>query len=231
MILPRYGFGKPVSRLRDREDAARRLSEALAPYRGTRPLILGIPRGGVVVAKGLARSLEGELDVVLVRKLRAPEQPEFALGSITESGSVSLSEGAPQIASREYLDREAAEALELLKRRRKQYTPLRPPADPSGRIVIVVDDGIATGSTMLAALASIREREPKRLIAAAAVAPAETLSKLEEVADEVVCVLAPPEFRAVSQFFEDFSEVSDEEVRDLLRASSGSDYIWRAKNR
>lgn len=210
-----------MERLKDRKQAAELLAESLAPYRGQNPLILAIPRGAVPMGKILADRLEGQLDVVLVHKLGAPGHEELAIGSIDEGGHVYLHPYAAQLQIPDaYLQQEQARQLEVLRARRAQYSPDRPPIDPKDRIVIIVDDGVATGSTMMAALQMIRDKGPKKLIAAVGVAPPETARRLEEIADEVVCVLSPPDFHAVSQFFESFFQVSDEEVMEILAENS-----------
>jgi predicted phosphoribosyltransferase len=204
---------------RDRDDAAHRLVEALAQYRGQNPLVLAIPRGAVPMAKIIADELGGELDVVLVRKLRAPGNPEFALGAVDETGWIYLADYAAQVAGgAQYIEAEKQAQLKVMRERRASYTPVRPPHDPAERIVIVVDDGLATGSTMIAALHALRARHPQKLVCAVPVAPPDTLAKVEAYADEVVCLHAPEMFYAVGQFYQSFPQVDDEEVVALLAA-------------
>ena len=204
----------------DRNDAARKLAEKLMQYRGQNPLVLAIPRGAVPMAKVIANELQGDFDVVLVRKLRAPYQPELAIGSIDESGWAYIApHAASSGASQEYIEAEKSAQMETIRKRRNQYTPIRPPIDPSGRIVIVIDDGLATGATMISALHGLRARHPAKLICAVPVAPPDTLKRVASMADEVVCLEAPEYFMAVGQFYRNFSQVEDDEVIDILRDS------------
>ena len=202
----------------DRDEAAAKLAHALQAYKGKQPLILAIPRGAVPMAKIIADALDGEFDVVLVRKLRAPDYPELAIGSVDESGWTYIADHARSVgADSEYIEAEKQVQMATIRERRAQYTPVRPPIDPAGRIVIVIDDGLATGATMISALHGLRSRKPARLICAVPVSPPETLRKITALADEVVCLMAPDNFRAVGQFYVDFPQVMDEEVIALLR--------------
>jgi predicted phosphoribosyltransferase len=206
---------------RDRLDAGARLAQALERWRGTRPLVLAIPRGAVPMGKVIADRLDGELDVVLTRKLHAPGSPEFAVGAIDETGWTYLADYAERAgASATYVAREVESELATIRRRRAEYTPERPPVDPKGRVTIVVDDGLATGATMIAALHSLRSRGPERLICAVPVASVEAVEKVTPYADEVVCLATPAEFYAVGQFYLDFRQVDDAEVKALLRAAA-----------
>jgi len=204
----------------DRDDAARRLAERLTGYRGRNPLILAIPRGAVPMAKIIANRLGGEFDVVLVRKLRAPQQPELAIGSVNESGWTYLADYAEAYgADAQYIESEKRLQLQTIRARRAQYTPIRPPLDPAGRIVIVIDDGLATGATMISALHGLRACKPAKLICAVPVAPPDTVAKVADLADEVVCLETPAFFQAVGQFYRDFGQVDDDEVIGILKQS------------
>lgn len=207
----------------DRQDAGRQLAKALSAFKGRRPLILAIPRGAVPMGKTIADLLDGELDVVLVRKLTSPYSSEFALGSIDESGWAYIADYAASAGGTpDYMEREKQRQMATLRERRAQYTPLHPPIDPAGRIVIIIDDGLATGSTMIAALHATRAKNPARLICAVPVSPPDTLDKVRPLCDELVCLSAPPEFQAVGQFYVDFNQVSDDEVIDILKQQRSS---------
>ena len=202
----------------DRQDAAVQLASRLDAYRGKNPLVLAIPRGAVPMGKTLARLLKGEFDVVLVRKLRAPFQDEVAIGSVDESGWSYIAPYAAEVgADQDYIAQEKHLQLETLRSRRMLYSPIRPPIDPAGRVVIVVDDGLATGATMMAALHALRHRGATRVVCAVPVASPRALEKIRPLADEVVCLLAPDDFHAVGQYYRQFSQVEDDAVVQMLK--------------
>jgi predicted phosphoribosyltransferase len=206
---------------RDRREAGRVLAERLNAYAG-RPVVLvvGLPRGGVPVATEVARALGAPLDVFLVRKLGVPGQEELAMGAVATGGlgvvntPVVEGLGIPESVLRSTAAREYAE----LARRERLYRGERPPPGVRGRTVIVVDDGLATGSTMLAAIKALRQLDPARIVAAVPAASAETCEVLRAEADEVICAITPELFEAVGKWYEDFSPTTDDEVRDLLAA-------------
>lgn len=198
---------------RDREDAARQLAAKLDRLKGQHPLVLAIPRGAVPMGRRIADMIDGELDIILVRKLRAPGNPEFAVGAVDEHGVMQVADYAAAVgADGDYLLDEKKTQMRILRERRKTYTPHRPPIDPAGRVVVIVDDGLATGATMMAALNMLRQSKPARLICAIPVAAPDSLRKVAEVADEVICLSAPKNFQAVGQFYQNFPQVEDKEV-------------------
>jgi len=202
---------------KNREHAAELLVQRLRnAYKNKNPLVLGVPRGAVPMAKIIADSLAGELDVVLVHKLTHPEQAELAIGAIDEQGNAFISAWAADL-DPDYLEGEKQRQLAVLRQRRARYTPLRQRIDPHGRIVIVVDDGIATGSTMTAALRALRGRKPKKLIGAVAVASPEAARAMLHECDAMVCLKVPADFYSVGQFFDDFSQVTDDDVVAILK--------------
>jgi len=201
----------------DRLEAAERLADALAAYRGRKPLVLAVPRGAVPIAGVIAKRLEGDLDLVLVRKLHAPGAPEFAVGAVDEAGWTYVAPHAAAVrATPSYLAEQKEYQLQELARRRQLYTPGRPRHDAAGRVVIVVDDGLATGATMVAALHAVREQKPERLVCAVPVASPEAVQLVRQYADEVVCLEAPARFSAVGQFYASFPQLEDDEVIALL---------------
>jgi putative phosphoribosyl transferase len=206
-------------RFRDREHAAYLLAERLGPLcQDKHPLVLGLPRGAVPMAKIIADVLGGELDVVLVRKLSHPDQVELAIGAIAEGGDTVFSEWALKV-DPIYINAEKHRQLSVLCDQRARYTPRRAPVNPMGRMVIVVDEGMATGSTMLLALRVVRAKNPKKLIAAVAVASHSAARAIVHECDALVCLDIPAEFSAVSEFFDDFTAVSDGDVIDVLGTS------------
>ncbi|HUL02156.1 MAG TPA: phosphoribosyltransferase family protein [Gemmatimonadales bacterium] len=207
---------------RDRADAGARLAQRLTAYRGINALVLGIPRGGVVVAAELARQLGAELDVIVARKLGSPVSAELAIGAVTANGGRFLNTDVIEHldVSEAYLDavtkRERAEA----RRREGLFRGARPAPVVAGRTVILVDDGLATGATMRAAARSLRQSGVGRLVVAVPVGSREACAALRAEADELVCLHAPEDFGAVGAYYEDFSQTEDEEVQRLLRDSA-----------
>jgi putative phosphoribosyl transferase len=212
-----------VTPFRDRVDAGRRLAEVLEPWRAEHPVILGLPRGGVPVAAEVAASLNAPLDVILVRKLGVPTQPELAMGAIGEDGIRVLNDDVVRIAQ---IDRPTIAAVEQSERveldlRAERFRDGRPRLDLRDRTAIIVDDGIATGSTARAAIEVARAHGAARVVLAVPVAPASTCADLDRVADEVVCLETPDPFVAVGQFYRDFSQTSDAEVIACLSRPGG----------
>lgn len=205
----------------DRVEAGLLLAERLATMNLADPLVLALPRGGVPVGAEIAKRLAAPLDVVFVRKLGAPDEPELAIGAIADGPSpeIVLNAGLVQVLglSEEYVTAQAARELAAIEQRRREYEGLRSSVDPANRAVIVVDDGVATGMTMQAALRSVRRQHPSRLIAAAPVASREAAAMLKREADDVVCLSTPRRFGSVGSFYRTFSQVSDEDVARLLK--------------
>jgi len=206
---------------RDRVEAGRRLAGALVRYKGEDTVVLGIPRGGVVVAKEVADALEAPLDIVISRKIGAPGEPEFALGAVTQEGDVILDrQTADSVgASREYLESEIRQKKEEVKQRMERFRGDAPYPSLKGKVVIVVDDGIATGSSVEAAVTSIRKREPREVVIAVPVAPPDTVESLKAGGNTVVCLETPRMFFAIGEFYQRFDQVEDSEVKRILDES------------
>jgi putative phosphoribosyl transferase len=207
----------------DRRSAGRELAEALHAYAGTNPLVLGLPRGGVPVADEIARALGGTLDVWVVRKLGAPMQPELGMGAIAEGPAVVLDR---HILRHINVDRAAVVAvarreMSEVARRVERFRKGRAAPEVRGRVVIMVDDGIATGGTMRAAIRAVRKRRPKRLVVAVPVAAPDVVHMLQRQADEVICVQQPPQLYAIGLWYEDFQQVPDSEVARILGGEHG----------
>lgn len=211
------GYG----RFRDRDEAGRFLAEALVEVARPNSLVLGIPRGGVVIGVPIARALNAELDIVATRKLRAPFNPELAVGAVMEGGQTYLNRKFIRNLriGKDYLDEEIRHELEEIKRRTLRCREVRPFIPREGRDLIVVDDGVATGATMIATLQGLRACGPASLCCALPVGPSDTLETLAELADNVICLSVPIFFQAVGQFYEDFEQVPDARVIELLRQS------------
>lgn len=213
-------------RFLDRYDAGRQLALRLGGVRDADPVVFALPRGGVPVGHEIAAALGAPLDVVVARKLGAPLQREESIGAIAPGGVLLLDEAriAALGVARAELDRIVAEETAEMARRLRHYRGDRPPLDPAGRTVILVDDGLATGLTALAAVRSLRRDGPRRLVVAAPVCSPEAVRLLRADVDDVVCVEAPPAFRAVGLWYDDFAQTTDEEVLALLarpRPASG----------
>jgi putative phosphoribosyl transferase len=204
----------------DRGDAGRRLASKLAHLKDRQPVVLALPRGGVAVGFEIAQALDAALDIVLVRKIGVPWQPELALGAVTDGASPETFVDRDLATSLDipdsYISEETARQLEEIERRRKLYCEGRPAVEVAGRTAIVVDDGIATGATMRVALQAVRRRGPARLVLAVPVAPPDTLAALGREADEAVCLETPIGLGAIGFYYRDFHQLSDAEVTNLL---------------
>jgi putative phosphoribosyl transferase len=205
---------------RDRSDAGRKLAAALASYKSQQPLILALPRGGVVVAAEVAAALDAPLDLILVRKIGVPLQPELAMGAVVdgEAPVIVRNEEVIRLACIDGSEFKAVCDSELaeIERRRERYLAGRERVKIEGRTTIVVDDGIATGATARVALNAVRMRNPERLVLAVPVAPTESLAKMRDYADDVVCLEAHDFFRAIGVYYSDFRQVSDADVIEIL---------------
>jgi putative phosphoribosyl transferase len=229
--MTRHRWRKDTAMFRDRKEAGERLAALLGHLWRDDPAVLALPRGGVAIGAVVARALGAPLDVVLVRKIGVPRQPELALGAVCEPAAATAGGAEPEI----FIDRGMAEALAVpehyiveetarqsaeIARRRQLYCTARPPLEIAGKTAIVVDDGIATGATMRVALRAVRRRGPRRLVLAAPVAAPETLETLQAEADETVCLATPPGLGAIGYYYGDFHQLDDAEVIALLAAAA-----------
>ncbi len=206
----------------DRVDAGKRLADKLSQYRSRDVVVLAIPRGGVVVGFEVAGDLGAPLSVIIPRKIGAPGNPELAVGAVTEEGDTYID---PVIVkslgvTQSYIDEVKQQEVEEIKRRMKTYLGDRQRPEIKGKTVILVDDGIATGATMKAAIRTVRRHDPAEVIVAVPVAPPETVESLKELADSVVCLETPSFFYAIGQFYQEFDQVGDAEVIRLLRLAN-----------
>src|SRR6516225_6726018 len=211
----------------DRGEAGRRLADKLLHLKDRQPIVLALPRGGVAVGFEIAQALDAPLDIVLVRKIGVPWQPELALGAVTDGAGHEIFVDRDLATSLDvpdgYIEEETARQLEEIERRRKSYCEGRPALEVAGRTAIVVDDGIATGATMRVALQAVRRRGPARSVLAVPVAPPDTLAALRKEVDEAVCLETPIGLVAIGFYYRDFHQMRDSEVTDLLaRAQRGT---------
>ena len=215
----------------DRHDAGRQLAAALRGYAKDNPVVLALPRGGVPVAFEVAKALGAELDLLFVRKIGAPGHDELGIGAVVDGPhpQLVLNESLARRtgAGRDYVEARMARELDEMERRREAYKKGEPPVDFSGCVVILVDDGIATGGTVKAALRGISRNNPSRLVLAVPVAPAEVIEEMNALSDEVICLATPEPFQAVGLHYVDFTQTTDSEVEELLAAAK----VWRNGNR
>lgn len=203
---------------KDRYEAAMQLAKKLEKYKNKNGIVLAVPRGGVPVGYYIAKELDLPLEIILSKKIGHPQNPEYAIGSVSLQGTI-INDNLIDV-SKDYLNKEAERISVGLKEKFKLYMGNRKPTDLKDKIVIVVDDGIATGNTILATLEMIKKSNPKEIIIAVPVAPPDTARKLSKLVDEFVCLLTPEDFMGVGQFYRNFSQVSDEEVIKFLEEAS-----------
>jgi putative phosphoribosyl transferase len=209
-------------RYRDRRHAGLELARYLTDVKGQDVVVLALPRGGVPVAFEVARALDAQLDVFVVRKLGLPGHPEFAMGAIASGGVRVLNDEVVRLYR---IPEQAVEAIARderheLERRERAFRSQRPPLDVGGRTVVLIDDGLATGSTMKAAVEAVRSLRPARIIVAVPVGSPDTCREFAAIADDIICARAPDHFAAVGQWYDDFRQTTDEEVRELLQAAT-----------
>jgi putative phosphoribosyl transferase len=203
---------------RDRVEAGKKLADALKEFKGKDVVILGIPRGGVVVANEVAKALGAPLDVVVTRKIEAPGEPEYALGAVTQEGDILMDRLAAESlgASQAYIDDQVRKKREEVKERMRRFRGDTPYPELRGKVVVIVDDGIATGSSVSAAVVSIKSRKPDAVVVAVPLAPADAVETLSRDGYRVVCLETPGPFLAIGEFYDDFEQVEDGEVKRIL---------------
>uniref|UniRef100_A0A7C3SHQ6 Phosphoribosyltransferase n=1 Tax=Desulfobacca acetoxidans TaxID=60893 RepID=A0A7C3SHQ6_9BACT len=205
-------------RFRDRVDAGKRLAALLAKYQGQNAVVYALPRGGVPVGKEIARKLHCPLDLVIIRKIGHPWNPEYALGAVAEDGLLVVNEEELAQVDRKWFEAEKARQMAEARRRRELYLQGKEPIPATGKIAILVDDGIATGSTMMVAVKKIKQEQPEKVVVAVAVSPKETAQRFAREVDEFMAVTIPEIFwGAIGYYYDDFSQISDEEVMALLK--------------
>lgn len=198
----------------NRADAALQLIPYLAPYKSDRGVVLAVPRGGVPIAYHIAKKYGFPLELLMTKKIGHPSNPEFAIGAVSLEDAI-IDER--QAISREYLDQKISSIREDLRKKYKLFMGDHKPADLSGKTVIIVDDGIATGNTILSSIKMLKRKNPKRIVVAVPVAPPDTVAKIRKEVDDVICPYTPDEFFGVGYHYHDFSEVTDEDVIRILK--------------
>ncbi len=209
-------------RFRNRQEAGQGLAEALIAYKGQQDaVVVGLPRGGIVLAFEVAQMLDLPLDITCPHKIGAPHQPELAIGAITESGEGHFNEKLCRMldVSKRYIEEETTRRAQEASARLQLYRPGMAPRKLKGKTVLIIDDGLATGSTMKGAILSVRAEHPRKIVVAVPVSPPDTLAEIKELADEVVCPYSPVSFQSVDQFYDHFEQVTDDEVIELVQAA------------
>lgn len=205
---------------KDRIDAGKRLANKLLRYKSENAVVIGLPRGGVVVASEVAKALNLPLEIIVVRKISHKDNPEYAIGAVSEKGKVFLSNEAQLFVGEEWLNSEIQKEMIEAKRRRTEYAGGRPIADFTNKTVILVDDGAATGYSLMSALDTLKSRKPKEIIIAVPIVPKDTTEKLSKLVDRVVTVIVPEYFLgAIGAYYDEFEQVSDDEVKKILKVS------------
>jgi putative phosphoribosyl transferase len=203
---------------KDRVDAGRKLADALQAYQGGNAVIYALPRGGVVLGAEIARSLDAPLDLIIVRKVGHPKSPEYAIAAVAEDGHTVMNRLEVDSVEKSWFDENVRDQQQEARRRRELYTRGRPPISAAGKTAILVDDGLATGLTMFAAVQEVQHFQPQKIVVAVPVAPPQTVEELRQVADDVVALYVRSDFGAIGSFYYHFTQVSDEEVIELMKS-------------